>query len=149
MSLLEQLSADLADAMRQREELRRDVLRMALSAVHNAEIAGGDTLDDPGVLAVLSKEAKQRRESIEEYRKADRGDLVEREEAELVIIAAYLPQQLSRDEIAEAVRKVIDETGASGPQDIGKVMSPIMQQLKGKADGREVNEVVRELLADA
>lgn len=135
--------------MRQREVLRRDVIRMALAAVRNAEIASREELDEPGVLGVLSKEAKQRRESIAEYRKAGRDDLAEREEAELAIIAAYLPQQLSRDEIAEAVRTVIGETGASGPQDIGKVMPPIMQQLKGRADGRAVNEVVRELLADA
>ena len=180
MPLKEQLSADLREAMRQRDDGRRDALRLALSALHNAEIAAGAELDEAGVQAVLAKEAKQRRESIEEFRKggrqdlvgkeeaelavlsreakrrqesidefrkAARQDLVDKEEAELAILAPYLPQQLSRDEIAQAARDVIQQTGASGPKDFGKVMSALMQQLRGRADGREANEVVRELLA--
>lgn len=147
MSLKEQLAADLKDAIRQRDERRRNVLRLTLAALHNAEIAARQELDEPAVLSVLTKEAKQRRESIEEFRKAGRQDLIEKEEPELAILAAYQPQQLSREEIVQAVRKAIEETGASGPGDLGKVMPVLMQQVRGRADGREVNEVVRELLA--
>ncbi len=147
MSLKEQLAADLKDAIRQRDERRRNVLRLTLAALHNAEIAARQELDEPAALSVLTKEAKQRRESIEEFRKAGRQDLIEKEEPELAILAAYLPQQLSREEIVQAVRKAIEETGASGPGDLGKVMPVLMQQVRGRADGREVNEVVRELLA--
>ncbi len=149
MSLKEQLAADLKEAMRQRDELRRGVLRMTLAALHNAEIATGGELDEAAGLAVLAKEAKQRRESIEEFRKAGRQDRVEREVAELAALSIYLPQALSREEIVEAARQVIEETGASGPQDIGKVMPVLMQRLRGRADGREVNEVARELLTSS
>ena len=147
MPLKDQLSNDLKDAMRQRDARRREVLRMALAAVHNAEIAAREELADDAVLAVLTTEAKRRRESIAEFGKAGRSDLVEKEEAELVILSAYLPEQLSRDEIVEAARRVIEQTGASGAKDIGKVMPALMQELRGRADGRAANEVVRELLS--
>ena len=147
MSLKERLNTELRDAMRQRAELRRDTLRMVLAALHNAEIAAGRELDDDGTLGVLSKEAKQRRESIEEFRKGNRPDLVDKEEAELAVISEYLPQQATREEIMEAARRVVEETGASGPRDLGKVMPLLMQQFRGRAEGRDVNEVVRELLA--
>ena len=146
MSLKERLNTDLHDAMRQRAELRRDTLRMVLAALHNAEIAAGRELDDDGVLGVLAKEAKQRRESIEEFRKANRSDLAGKEEAELAVLSSYLPQAVSRDEIVEAARRAVQETGAAGPKDIGKVMPVLMQQLRGRAEGREINEVVREIL---
>ena len=156
MALKEQLSNDLKDAMRANDALRRDVLRGLLTAISNTEIARVNVKDesasrqelaDPDVLDVIQKQAKQRRESIEEFRKAARTDLVEREEAELVILAAYLPQQLSRDEVAAEVRKVIAETGATGPADKPKVMPASIARLKGRADGRLINEVVTELLA--
>jgi uncharacterized protein YqeY len=147
MSLKERLAADLKDALRARDDRRRDVLRFTLSALHNAEIAAAGPLDEPAELALLAKEAKQRRESIDEFRKAGRQDRVEREEAELAILAGYLPETLSRDEIAAAAREVIAQTGASGPKDLGKVMPVLMERLRGRAEGREVNEVVRELLA--
>ena len=146
MSLKERLAADLKDAMRQRDERGRNVLRMTLAALHNAEIAAGRELDEGDELSVLTKEAKQRRESIDEFRKAGRQDIVEKEEAELALLAAYLPQQVSREEIVEAARQVIQETGASGARDIGKVMPVLMERFRGRADGRQVNEVVRELL---
>jgi uncharacterized protein len=150
MSLKEQLTADLKEALLARDDRRRDVLRMTLSALHNAEIsAGGEELEDDGVLAVVAKEAKQRRESIEEFGKAGRQDLVEKEQAELAILTPYLPEQLSRDEIVSIAREVIKETGASDMKDMGKVMSAIMGRLRGRADGREVNAVVRELLSDS
>ena len=122
---------------------------MTLAALRNAEIAAGRTLEDAEALDVLAKEAKRRQESIEEFRKAGRQDLVEQEEAELAVLTAYLPKQLTREEIEQAARAVIEQTGASGPRDIGKVMPVLMQQLRGRADGREVNAVVRELLASS
>lgn len=148
MSLKEQLAADLKDAMRQRDALRRDVLRYSMAAVKNAEIEAGSELDDVAVTAVLAKEAKRRRESIEEFKKGNRPDLVEKEEAEVAILDAYLPEAVSRDEIVAAAREVVAETGAAGPRDIGKVMPVLMQRFAGRADGREVNEVVRELLSE-
>ncbi len=156
MTIKVRLSDDLKDAMRARDELRRNVLRSVLTAISNAEIARVDVKDaaasrselaDADVAAVLRKQAKQRRESAGEYRKAARTDLAEREEAEAAIIDAYLPQELSRDEIASEVRAVIAEVGASGPGDKGRVMPAAMARLRGRADGRTVNEVVTELLA--
>jgi uncharacterized protein YqeY len=149
MSLKERLNTDLHEAMRQRAELRRDTLRMVLAALHNAEIAARNELEDDATLAVLAKEAKQRRESIEEFRKGNRPDLVEKEEAELAVISEYLPQQATREELLEAARRVVQETGASGPRDLGKVMPVLMQQFRGRAEGRDVNEVVRELFASS
>ena len=104
-------------------------------------------LDDQGVLAVIAKQAKQRQDSIEEFNKASRTDLADKDAAELKILETYLPAMLSRDEIAAAAREVIAETGASGPADKGKVMPVIMKRLAGQADGRAINEVVTELLA--
>lgn len=156
VGLKEQLSADLKDAMRAGDAVRRDVLRSLLTAINNAEIARVDVkredatrqaLAENEVLNVVQKQAKQRRESIEEYRKGGRADLVSREEAELAIISGYLPRQMSRDEVATAVREVIAETGASGPGDKAKVMPVAIGRLKGQADGRLINEVVTELLA--
>jgi uncharacterized protein YqeY len=156
MGLKEQLAADLKDAMRAGEAVRRDVLRSVLTAISNTEIARVNVkaesasrkeLNDGEVLDVIQKQAKQRRESIEEYRKAVRPDLVEREEAELVILSAYLPQQLTRDEVVAAVREIITATGGSGAADKAKVMPAAIAGLKGRADGRLINEVVTELLA--
>jgi uncharacterized protein YqeY len=146
MSLKERLNSDLKDALRSGEEQRKAALRMALAALHNAEIEAGGELDESAVLGVLAKEAKQRRESIEEFRKGHREDLVAREEAQLAFIEQYLPQQMTRDEIAEAARAVIAQVGASGPGDKGKVMPVLVNQLRGRADGREINAVVTELL---
>ena len=147
MHLNAQLAADLKDAMRARDEIRRNVLRLTIAALRNAQISAGEELDEEASMAVVSTEAKRRRESIAEFRKAGRQDLVDQEEAELAVLAVYLPEPLSRDEIIEAVRRVIEETGAAGAKDLGKVMPVLMQQFQGRADGREVNEVVRELLS--
>jgi uncharacterized protein YqeY len=147
MSLKERLNNDLKDALRRGEEQRKATLRMALAALHNAEIEAGGDLDESAVLGVLAKEAKQRRESIEEFRKGHRDDLVAREEAQLAVIEQYLPQQMTRDEIAVAARAVIAQVGARGPGDKGKVMPVLVNELRGRADGREINAVVTELLA--
>jgi uncharacterized protein YqeY len=149
MTLKQKLNDDLREALRSQDELRKTTIRLALSAIHNAEIAAGKELDDAGVTAVLAREAKQRRESIEEFKKGNRQDLVDKEQGELDILLTYLPHQLSREEIADIARRIIAETGATGPRDKGKVMPVIMAQLRGRADGSEVNAVVTELLSQA
>jgi uncharacterized protein YqeY len=155
VALKDQLSAELQEAMRAGDALRRDVLRGVLTAISNAEIARVNVKDeaarrqelgDAEVLDVLQRQAKQRRESIAEYEKAARRDLADRESAELALIEAYLPQQASRDEVEAEVRRVIGETGAVGASDKGKVMPKAIAALKGRADGRLINEVVTELL---
>ncbi len=149
MSLKTRLDDDLKTAMRSRDLLRRSVLRMLLSAVHNEEIAQQTELDDEGITRVLGKQAQQRRESIEAYTQGQRPDLADKEEAELEIVMAYLPEQMSRDDIAVVVQKAIAETGAAGPQDMGKVMSRVMPEVRGKAQGREVSAIASELLKGA
>ena len=147
MPLKERLQSDLKDAMRQGDKQRRDTLRLVLSSLHNAEIDARGDLDDDGVLGVLTKEAKQRRESIEEFRKGGREEKAAEEEAELEVISGYLPEALSREEVLAAAKEVIQESGASSMKDIGKVMPALMQRLQGRADGREASAVVRELLS--
>ena len=148
MSLKDKISDDLKQALRESDDVRKRTLRLLLAAVHNAEIEKGGPLDDSGTLAVIAKQAKQRRESAEEFRKGGRQDLVEREEAEAAVLQAYLPSAMSREEIAAAARKVIAEVGAQGPRDVGKVMPVLVKQLAGRAEGSEISAVVRELLAE-
>jgi len=147
MSLKEQLANDLKDAIRQRDEARKNAIRMSTWAIKNAEVEKGAALSDADVLGLLGKQVKQRRESIREFEKADRQDLVAKEQAELTVLQAYLPPQMSREEIVQAAREVIDELGASGPGDKGKVMPVLIKRLAGRAEGREINEVVTEILA--
>ena len=147
MALQEKLRADLKQAMKGRDNKRSSLIRLVLAGVKNAEIDKGAPLDDSGVIDIISREVKQHRESISEFGKGNRADLVAKEEDELAILLEYLPPQMSREEIAEAARKVIEQVGARSPGDKGKVMSQLMPQLKGKAEGREINDVVSELLA--
>jgi len=147
MALKEQLAEDLKTALKAGDERRKSAIRMATAAVRNAEIAAGAPLDDAGVISVLTKEVRQRRESIEEFKKGNRPDLVQKEEEELAFLLAYMPQQLSREEIVSAAKEVIAQVGARGPADKGKVMPVIIERLRGRADGREINQVVTELLA--
>ena len=146
MSLKEQLRTDMADAMRTGDKEKRDTLRLLLAAVKQVEIDDQKELTDDDVVEVLNKQAKQRRESIADYGAAGREDLVHEEEAQLAIIDTYLPTQLSREQIAELAGQVIGDIGAESPKDMGQVMGRLMPQVKGIADGRLVNEVVRELL---
>src|SRR3970040_1593756 len=139
MSLKEQLADDLKEAIRQRDEPRKIAIRMAIWANKNAEVEKGAALGDADVLAILGREAKRRRESIAEFEKAGRQDLVAKEQAELKVLQTYLPAQMGRE--------VIAELGAAGPGDKGKVMPVLIGRLAGRAEGREINEVVTELLA--
>ena len=149
MSLKTRLDDDLKTAMRSRDVLRRSVLRLLLSEVHNEGIAKQAELDDEGITGVLGKQAQQRRESIEAYTQGERQDLADKEKAELEIIMSYLPEQMSREDIAAVIKKAIAETDAAGPQDMGKVMSRVMPEVRGKAQGREVNAIASELLKGA
>ena len=139
--------ADLRQALKGGDTTRRSAIRMVIAGVKNAEIAKGAPLDDAGIIDVIAREVKQRRESIAEFSKGNRQDLVAKEEAELAILFEYLPKQMSREEIVEAARGVMEQVGARGPGDKGKVMSQLMPRLKGMADGREISDVVSELLA--
>ena len=146
MTLQERLMEDLKTAMRSRDETRRSVIRLIRSAVQSEEIGKRRSLDDAGVVEVLSRMARQYRDSIDAYRQASRSDLAEREEAELAVLAEYLPRQLTREEIAALAREAVRETGAMGPGEKGKVMGKLMPQLRGRADGNLVNAIVVELL---
>jgi len=137
---------DLKQALKGGDKLRRSVIRLVMAAIKNTEIARQATLVDADILGILAKEVRQRRESIDAFRLGNRQDLVAEEEAELAILQQYLPQPMSREEIVAAARQVIEEMGAQGLGDKGKVMPKLIAQLKGKADGREINEVVTELL---
>ncbi len=147
VSLKEKLGSDLKQAMRSGDKVRRSVIRLVLAAVKNAEIAQQTTLQDTDILGVIAKEVRLRQESIEAFKQGNRQDLVAQEEAELAVLQEYLPEQMSREEIIEAARQVIEEVGAEGPGNKGKVMSRLIAQLKGKADGREINAVVTDLLS--
>ncbi len=146
MPLKEQLTDDLKDAMRQRDALRRSTIRFLLSAIHNDEIARQTDLDEAGVIQVLTKQAQQRRDSIESFKGADRQDLVDKEQSELDIIAAYLPEQMPEDEVKALVQQALADSGATGPQDMGKVMKELMPKTRGKADGKMVSSLVNEAL---
>lgn len=133
--------------MKSHDVVSRDTIRLCLSAIHNEEVARRAPLDDAALLTVLGKQAKMRRESIEAFRKGGRDELVAKETAELAVIEGYLPAQLGEPLIRLAVERVIAETGASGPGDQGKVMQKAMAELRGKADGKLVANVVTRLLA--
>jgi uncharacterized protein YqeY len=146
MTLKEKLRNDMAAAMRDGDADKRNTLRMLLAAVKQIEVDERKELDDKGVELVLTKQAKQRRESIADYEKANRPEMAANEKMELVIIETYLPKMMSRDEIKELVTAVIADLGDVDMKAMGQVMGKLMPQVKGKADGRLVNEVVRETL---
>lgn len=133
--------------MRERDELRLEALRMAVSAAYNAEKAAGRRLTDDELLPVLKREIKARRESVEAFAGAGRDDAAEREQAKLDVISAYMPEQLAEDEVERLAREVIDETGATSPREMGRVMSVLMPRLGGRADGKVVSAVVARELA--
>jgi uncharacterized protein YqeY len=147
MAIKAQLQSDLKEALRARDERRKAVIRLSLAAIVNAEVDKRGELSDGEVAAVLQKEARLRRETIDELKTADRPELLSKEEAELEILEEYLPRPLSRDEIREEARATIDEIGATSRAQMGQVMRRLISQLAGRADGRVINEVVRDLLS--
>jgi hypothetical protein len=147
MALKDSIQEALKGALKRRQGVEVSTLRLLLSEIKYAEIAQQKPADDNKVLDVITKEIKRRRESIEAFKKGNRSDLVAQEEAELAVLMSYLPEQMSRAEIMAAAQRVLDAVGAKGPSDKGKVMAQLMPQLKGKADGKEVSEIVSELLA--
>jgi uncharacterized protein YqeY len=149
MTLQERIESAMRDAMRARDQRRTLTLRMAMAAIQNRRIELRRDLSDEDVVDVLTKQAKQRRESLEIFRDAGRESMAQNEEAELAVIEEFLPEQLPADELERIVRDAIAETGASSPADMGRVMGRVAPATKGRADGRAVSELVRRLLAEA
>lgn len=143
------LDADMKTAMKEREagKLRLSVIRMVKSAIKNLEIDYKKELTDEEVLGVLMKEVKQRKDSVEEFKKGNRPDLVEATEAEIVILREYLPEPMTEMEIEELVKEVIQETGAQSKKDMGKVMGLLTARTKGRADGKVLNQIVQKFLS--
>ena len=140
--LRETLDSDLKEAMRNKEALKRTVLRTMLSEIRNAEINSQTTLDDEGIISVLTKQVQQRKDSVEAYEAANRQDLVNKETEEINIISVYLPEQLPQEEIEQIIDSAISQSGASSLDDMGKIMGLVMPQVRGRADGKIVNTIV-------
>lgn len=147
MKKKEELQAALKDAMRAGDDTRKSTLRMTLSAIHNAEIEARGDLDEADVLAILQKEVKSRQETIEEARQAGREDLARQAEREIAVLEKYLPQPLSSAELEAMAREAIEEVGATSPREMGQVMKVLMPRVRGRADGSQVSQIVRDLLA--
>jgi hypothetical protein len=147
MSLKQQLQHDLQDAMRARDEQRKLALRMALTAVQLAEVEQRAELDDAAVVEVIRKEVRRREDALEMVRQSGRTDMVADDEAQVAILRSYLPQSLTVEELTLIAREVLAEAQAASPADMGKVMKLIMPRVQGKADGRMVSQVVRDLLS--
>ncbi len=148
MSLKEKLTEDMKQAMKDKEagKLRLSVIRMVRSSIKNVEIDHKKELSDDEVLEVLAKEVKMRRDSLEEFKKANRPDLVATLEQEISILTQYLPEQLSEAEVRKLAEEAVAATQAASPKEMGKVMAVLMPKVKGRADGKRVNSIVRELL---
>jgi uncharacterized protein len=149
VTLIEQLQADMKDAMRSGDAQRRDTLRMAIAAVQGAEKEKRQPLSDEEALAVLTRQVKTRRESVKAFRDAGRDDLADKEAAEIEILSPYLPEQLDEAAVAALVAEVIATTGATSPRDMGRVMGALMPRVKGRADGTLVGRIVNQELAKA
>ncbi|MDD6135178.1 MAG: GatB/YqeY domain-containing protein [Selenomonadaceae bacterium] len=146
MSLKEQLTNDMKEAMKNHEKDRLAVIRMVRGAIRQQEIDGQKELGDEDIIAVLSKEVKMRKDSMEEFKKGGREDLVEKTQAEIDVLMPYLPAQLSEEEVRELVKAAVEQTGAATAKDMGKVMGVLMPKVKGRADGKRVNTIVRSFL---
>lgn len=148
MSLLTTLNDDIKAAMKSKDKDTLSVLRMLKAAIQNEQIKAGRDLDGEEELTVLSREMKQRRDSLSEFEKAGRDDLADKVKIEIAIVEKYMPKQLSEEEIRQIVQTAIDQTGATSPKEFGKVMGAVMPKVKGKADGNQVNAIVKELLQE-
>jgi uncharacterized protein YqeY len=149
MTLRERLDADMKDAMRAKDQLRLDVVRAVKSAVKYREVEGDKAvvLEEPAILQVVGTEIKKRRDAAEQFRAAHRQELAAKEEAELAILQAYLPAQLTPEELARKVDEAIARTGAKGPRDMGAVMKALQPEVQGRAEGKAVSELVKQKLA--
>ena len=145
----ETLEEEMREALRSGDELKKRTLRMILTAIKLAEVEQREPLDESKVMGLLQKEAKARRETIADAEKAGRDDLNAEAQAELALLETYLPQALEPEELEALVRQVINETGASEPKDLGTVMKALMPQIQGRAEGKEVSDLVRKLLTPA
>ncbi|MCK5052896.1 MAG: GatB/YqeY domain-containing protein [Anaerolineales bacterium] len=143
----ETLEAELKEAMRSKDDVRKRTLRMVLSAVKLAEIDRQDSLDEPTILRIIQREMKSRQETIEEAKQAGRDELLASTLEEIEVLQVYLPKPLGEDELTELIQRAIEEVGASTPQDIGKVMKAVMPQIQGRADGKTASDLVRGLLS--
>jgi len=146
MNLSDRLTDDMKQAMKDKDKLRLSTIRMVRASALNLEKELHRSLDDNEMLDILSREIKQRKDSLQEFKKAGRDDLVENLAAEIDIISKYLPEQLTEEEIQEIVRQTIQELGASSKADMGKVMGALVPKTKGRADGKLVNQVVQQFL---
>jgi uncharacterized protein YqeY len=147
-TLKERIDAELKDAMRSKQELSTSVLRMLKSAIRYKEVEpGGKSLDDSGVLQVIATLIKQRKESSEQFRAGGRPELADKEEKEIVLLRAYLPKQISPEELSAEVRAAISAAGAKGPRDMGVVMKILVGKLQGKAEGKAISDEVKGQLA--
>jgi len=146
MDTKEKLTQSLKEAMKAKDELRKRVVRMALSAIKLAEVEKKGQLEEPDILAILQKEVKARYETIDGAQQAGRDDLIATAEEEIAVLEEYLPQALSREELEELVKEAIAESGATSPKEMGLVMKVLMPKVRGRADGKEANQIVRELL---
>lgn len=144
--LLEMIQSDLKEALKSKDQLRVSVLRFLLAAIQNREIEKQQELTDEEVISVIQKQVKERKESIEAFKQGKREDLARKEEDELGILNKYLPQQMSVDELKKIVEETVKESGASGPDDFGKVMGNLMPKIKGRADGQMVAGLVKDFL---
>ena len=147
MALIQEIDQDVTNAMKSKDEAKTSTLRMLKSAIHNWEISSQKEPQDADVLQIIQKEIKSRRDSIEMYKKGGRQELASQEEAEIKILANYLPTQMSPREIRAKVKEQIAKVGARTPQDMGKVIGPLMGELKGKAQGATVSKIVKEELS--
>jgi uncharacterized protein YqeY len=147
MTLKEQITEDMKSAMRAKEAERLGTIRLLLAAIKQREVDERITVDDAGIIAIIEKLIKQRKDSIEQFQKAGRTDLVDQESKELAILQAYMPAQLSAAEVQSAIQKIVADLGASGPQDMGKVIGALKAQLAGKADMGMVSGLVKAALA--
>lgn len=147
MSLKDKLADDLKSAMKEKNTVRKNVVQMVRAGVLQIEKDKKITLDDDGVLEVIAKQLKQRRDSLPDYEKSGREDLISELKSEMDVLMEYLPEQLTREELEEIVKKAVESTGASSMKDMGKIMSAVMPQTKGRADGKVINEIVKGLLS--
>jgi uncharacterized protein len=146
VTLQNRLQQDMQAAIRERDELRRDTLRMVVSAAYNAQKQAGRELTDEEVIGVLAREVKTRRESVEAFTAGGRSAAAAKEQAEIAIISAYLPEQIGADELAQLVANAVEESGATSPRDMGKVMAILMPRIKSRADGKQVSALVAQEL---